>query len=136
MDHDLTKPLIALLQMNCTLADTNANLKRAEELLSRLDREVAITCLPELFNSGYSLDALGERIFDLAEPVPEGQTTQRLMALAQNHGTGIIAGVIEQAPRLAGLIYDTAVLINRHGELVGRYRKSHLYPAEHRYFRA
>lgn len=136
MTHDLARPAVALVQMNCALEDKTANLKNADNLLSNLNRSADIACLPELFSTGYNLDALGEHIFELAETIPEGETIQSLSGIARKHDLAIIAGVIEQIPGITGIIYDTAVVIDRHGEFVGRYRKSHLFPAEHRYFRA
>lgn len=136
MNRNSESPRIALVQMNSALGDKAANLDKAEDLLSNLDRQVSLACLPELFNTGYNLGALGGRIFDLAESIPDGESTRRLAEIAREHNLGIVAGIVEQVPHIAGLVYDTAVLINRHGEVIGRYRKSHLYPAEHGYFRA
>ena len=136
MTHELGRATIALVQMNCALEDKSANLKKVDDLLAGVNQTIDIACLPELFNTGYNLDALGDRIFELAEPVPEGETLHELSNIAKKHELAIVAGVIEQVPRLTGIIYDTAVLINRDGEFVGRYRKSHLYPAEHRFFKA
>lgn len=128
-------PTIALLQMNCVLGDKQANLNQAEALLAEAAGRAQIACLPELFNTGYDLESLGEALFDLAEPIPGGKTVRRLEELARRFRIAIVAGIVEQAPQVTGLLYDTVVLINERGELVGRYRKSHLYPAEHRFFR-
>lgn len=136
MNRNSESPRIALVQLNCALGDKAVNLDKVEALLSELDQEVSIACLPELFNTGYNLDALDARLFDLAETIPDGETTRRLAGIARRHNLGIVAGVVERVPHIDGLLYDTALLIDRHGEFVGRYRKSHLYPAEHRYFRA
>lgn len=126
---------IALVQLNCALGKKAANLERTEALLADLDGRADIACLPELFNTGYNLDALGDSLFDLAEPIADGETTQRLSEIARRFNLAIVAGLVEQVPNVEGLLYDTVVLINRRGDLVGRYRKSHLYPAEHRFFR-
>jgi len=132
---------VAAIQMNCHLADMTANLAQAETLLTEAAGQADIACLPELFNIGYHLDALGERLFDLAEPVPAGPhdpagpTVTRLCELAAHLNLAIIAGLAERDPLATGLLYDSAVLINRHGHICGRYRKSHLYPTEHRFFR-
>lgn len=127
---------IALVQLNCALGEKAANLDRAEVLLADLGGRADIACLPELFNAGYNLNALGDALFDLAEPIPAGETTRRLSEMAQSLNLAIVAGLIEQVPHVEGLLYDTVVLIDRHGQLAGRYRKSHLYPAEHRFFRS
>lgn len=126
---------IGLIQMTCRLGDKEANLNQAETLLDQIAGQVSIACLPELFNTGYHLDALGETLFDLAEPVPTGPTVARLRELAANLNIALIAGLVEGDPLAAGLLYDSVVLIDRRGQVTGRYRKSHLYPAEHRFFR-
>lgn len=132
---------VAAIQMNCRLADVAANLAQAETLLAQVAGQADIACLPELFTTGYNLDELGEALFELAEPVPAtpgdaaGPTIGRLCQLAAQLDLAIIAGLAERDPLVTGLLYDSVVLINRRGQLSGRYRKSHLYPAEHRVFR-
>jgi predicted amidohydrolase len=61
---------VAALQMNCRLGDVAANLAQAETLLAEVAGRADIACLPELFTTGYHLDALGNTLFDLAEAVP------------------------------------------------------------------
>jgi predicted amidohydrolase len=132
---------VAAIQMNCHLADVTANLAQAETLLMEVAGQADVACLPELFNTGYHLDALGQRLFDLAEPVPAGPhglagpTVTRLCELAARLDLAIIAGLAERDPLATGLLYDSAVLVNRHGHVCGRSRKSHLYPTEHCFFR-
>lgn len=132
---------VAAIQMTCQLGDPTVNLAQAETLLTEVAGQADIACLPELFNIGYHLDALGQRLFDLAEPVPAGQqdptgpTVTHLCELAARLDLAIIAGLAERDPLVTGLLYDSVVLINRHGRICGRYRKSHLYPTEHRFFR-
>jgi len=132
---------VAAIQMNCHLADVTANLAQAETLLMEVAGQADIACLPELLSTGYHLDALGQSLFDLAEPVPAGPhdpagpTVIRLCELAARLDLAIIAGLAERVPLVTGLLYDSVVLINRHGQVCGRYRKSHLYPTEHCFFR-
>jgi predicted amidohydrolase len=131
---------VAALQMNCRLADTAANLTQVESLLAEVAGRADVACLPELFTTGYNLDALGNTLFDLAEVVPAtpdgtaGPTVARLCQVAAQLDLAILAGLAERDPVVTDLLFDTVVLINRHGRICGRYRKSHLYPAEHAYF--
>lgn len=77
-----------------------------------------IVCMPE------ALPALGltiEHWRDIAEPVP-GPTTEAFGRLARQHNCWVICPVIE---RYRGRMYNTAVIINRRGEVAGRYRKMH-----------
>lgn len=127
---------VALLQMNCALGNRDTNLDRAEALLAAAGGEADLACLPELFNTGYNLEAIGDELFEFAESIPGGATVRWLCEQARHHDIAIVAGIIEQAAGVTGLLYDTVVLIDAAGTLVGRYRKSHLYPAEHSFFAA
>lgn len=131
---------VAAVQMHCSLGDVAANMAQAERLLRDIAGQADVACLPELFTTGYNLDDLGEALFDLAEIVPAadgesaGPSVTRLCEMAAELDLAIIAGLAEHDPTVTGLLYDSVILINRHGRICGRYRKSHLYPAEHRVF--
>ncbi|MGH2543833.1 MAG: nitrilase-related carbon-nitrogen hydrolase, partial [Ardenticatenaceae bacterium] len=88
---------VAAVQMNCRLGDVAANVAQAEGLLGELAGRADVACLPELFTTGYHLDALGDALFDLAEPVPAapgdpaGPTIAHLCELAARLDLAIIA---------------------------------------------
>ena len=132
---------VAAVQMACKLGDKAANMAQAEALLAGIAGQADMACLPELFSTGYHLDLLGRRLFELGEPVPAtpdqpaGPTVTWLRELAARLDMAIIAGLVERDSRAEGLLYDSVTLIDRRGRIRGRYRKSHLYPAEHRFFR-
>ncbi len=126
---------LGVVQMRCRLGDKAANLQAASDLLEASTDHLAIACLPELFDVGYDPDARDGALVELAETVP-GPLTERLCQLARHLHSGLVAGVLERDAKVPEVLYDTAVLISRSGELAGSYRKSHLYPAEHRWFRA
>lgn len=128
-------PTVAAVQMTSRLGDKQANLEHASTLLAGLEQSVDIAALPEFFSTGYNLEALGDSLFDLAEPIP-GETSKALSRLARDLDLALLAGIVERDPHVDDVIYDTAILISRSGELVGSYRKTHLYPLENRYFRA
>ncbi len=127
---------VALIQMGCVIGDKVKNISTALHLLDHIGGKADMVCFPEFFTTGYNLDVLGDALFDLAEPVPDGETTRWLADVARRFDLAVVAGLVEQEPYVTGLLYDTVVLVNRRGELVGRHRKSHLYPAEHRFFRS
>jgi predicted amidohydrolase len=58
----------------------------------------------------------------LAEPIP-GPSTERLGERARRYGMYIVAGLTEKD---GPTCYNTAVLIDRHGNVAGKYRKVHL----------
>jgi predicted amidohydrolase len=57
-----------------------------------------------------------------AEPIP-GPTTRRLGEAARRNHLWLVAGLMETE---AGVLYNTAVLLDRNGNLAGKYRKVHL----------
>jgi len=79
---------------------------------------VDLILLPE----GITLVATGKKYAEVAETVP-GPTTARLSEVARRRGAYIVAGLYE---REGIAIYNTAVLIDRKGDLVGKYRKVYL----------
>ncbi len=74
-----------------------------------------IICLPE----GITLVGTDLNYVSASEPVP-GRTTQFLGALAKQHNLYIVAGLLEKD---GDVIYNTSVLIDRKGNLAGKYRK-------------
>jgi predicted amidohydrolase len=77
-----------------------------------------VILLPE----GITVVGTGKSYPEVAEPVP-GPTTARLGELARKHSAYLAAGIYE---RDGAAIYNTAVLLDRAGRLVGKYRKVYL----------
>lgn len=123
---------VAAIQMDCIIKDKEWNLNKAITFLEELKGEVDIACFPELFTTGYNLEILKNDFQRLAEPIP-GQTTELMARKAKGLRLAILGTIVE---REGEALYDTTFIINKYGELVGRYRKSHLYPKEHQYFKA
>lgn len=120
---------LAVVQMDCVLGDVAANLDRAGALLAAAAAQGArLAVLPELCTTGYFI---GERLAELAEPVP-GPATDRLGAIAARHGLYLAAGIAERGED--GFYYDSAVLLGPDGRLLGCYRKIHLFSAEKQFF--
>jgi predicted amidohydrolase len=125
---------IAVVQMRCSLKDKEANIQKAERFLARL-RGPHLVCFPESFTTGYNLDELGEDLHALAEPIP-GPTTERMCELAKRHGLVTLGNIVERGEAGGEVLYDTTFVISAAGRLIGRYRKTHLYPTERRHFGA
>lgn len=65
-----------------------------------------------------------EKHFELVEPIP-GYTTNAMAEIARKTKVGLIASVFEKS-EIPGVNYDTLVLLDRNGEIRGKYRKSHI----------
>jgi predicted amidohydrolase len=98
-------------------ADSVAQFRDLIESQAPMDCD--LICLPE----GITLIGTGQSFAEVAEPVP-GPTTETLGALARRRKCYIVAGLYEQVED--DMIYNTAVLIDRDGQVAGRYRKTHL----------
>ncbi len=84
-----------------------------EPTMSRLNQAASfhpdIACLPELFSNR------------APEPVP-GPVTQKLATWAREHASYVILGL---KTKKAGRIYNSAILIDRMGQIIGQYNKVH-----------
>ncbi|MGE5419413.1 MAG: carbon-nitrogen hydrolase family protein [Chloroflexota bacterium] len=81
-----------------------------------------IICLGE----GISIVSTGKNFEQAAETIP-GPTSKSLGEAASKAGIYVIAGIYE---REGSLIYNTAILIDRKGNVAGKYRKIHLPETE------
>jgi N-carbamoylputrescine amidase len=104
--------------------DVGTNLKRGIDLVHKAaDAGAQIVSTPELFTSLYFCQKEDAAYFDLAESVP-GPTTDALAKVARERGITIVGSLFEK--RAPGLFHNTAVVLNEHGQLVGKYRKMHI----------
>ncbi len=85
--------------------------------------------LPEFFAAGYQFTSTDE-VAELAEPVPDGKTTEFLASLSREKGIYIVAGLPE---RDGDKFYNSAVLTGPEG-FIGIYRKTHLFYEENLFF--
>ena len=128
---------VGLIQMNAKLYDKGYNLAQAESLIRQAAaRGAKIVCTPEAALQGYprvellpgtSTDApeiVAERqkILAAAETIP-GPATERFGTLARDLGIWIVFGMDENR---GGKLFNTAVLMNPGGQIVGTYSKVHL----------
>lgn len=101
-----------------------------EKVTSALSGETLdLIVLPELFNTGYQFVSKDE-VRVLAEEVPSGYTTRKLIALSREEGIHIAAGIAE---RQGDLFFNSAVLTGPEG-FIGVYRKTHLFSEEKLWF--
>ncbi len=86
-------------------------------------RGAGLVLLQELHTGVYFCQSEDTRQFDLAEPIP-GPSTDELGRLAKELGIVIVASLFER--RAPGLYHNTAVVLERDGAIVGKYRKMHI----------
>ncbi|VDD81914.1 unnamed protein product [Mesocestoides corti] len=114
---------VALCQMKVG-SHKQTNHKTAVGLIEEAIKEhgAELVILPECFNSPYGTQYFPE----YAEKIPEGRTCELMGATAKRHGIWLIAGSIPEKAA-DGKLYNTSVTFNPQGEIVGTYRKLHLF---------
>ncbi len=82
-----------------------------------------VVCFHEQSVTGYTfLRKLSrDQLFDLAEPIPEGPSTRKLMEISSKNGIVVIAGILE---REKDKVYKSMVCVDGN-RLVAKYRKLH-----------
>ena len=114
---------IGFLQQH-NVADKEQNLLRLAEGICDLARRGAkLIVLQELHNSLYFCQVEDVGNFDLAEAIP-GPSTAFFGELAKQHGVVIVTSLFER--RAPGLYHNTAVVIEKDGNIAGIYRKMHI----------
>lgn len=127
---------IALAQMDSVLGDVAANCAKAEVLIRQAASQGAqIIALPELCTTGYRQDLLGDKLWELSEPIAStpGPTIIHFCSIAKELGIYIILPLIEQGT-MPGIIHNSAVFIDKGGTVQGVFRKVHAYATERYYF--
>lgn len=112
---------IAAAQIDVSLADQEANLRRIETWMERAAPEQThLAVFPECSVSGYCFDSL-EEARQVAEPIP-GPSTERLTKTCARLGMWVVVGMLEAD---GDRVFNSAVLIGPSG-VAGTYRKVHL----------
>ncbi len=114
---------LGLVQMGMT-ADKGKNLDKAVKIIGDAARKGAeIICLPELFNSIYFPQEENFDAKSIAEPIP-GATTKALSEAARESRIILIGGSICE---IAGnKLFNTTVVFDQKGKIIGKYRKIHV----------
>lgn len=81
--------------------------------------------LGELFPAPYFALGRHPMWLDLAESADDGPSVTRMCAEARRHGIVIVAPIYESCAR-SGKRYNTAVVIDSDGAVLGKFRKSHI----------
>lgn len=115
--------VLGLVQMQCG-PEKGPNMDKAVTRIREAARAGAqIVILPELFLTPYFCNTHDLKLFDLAEPIP-GPSTEILSRAAKENGVVVVASLFEE--RLVGLCYNSAVVFEADGTLMGVYRKMHI----------
>ncbi|WP_419914383.1 nitrilase-related carbon-nitrogen hydrolase [Candidatus Poriferisodalis sp.] len=83
-----------------------------------------VMCFQELFYGPYFCQVQDAEYYSYAEAIPDGPTTKRFCELAEQHEMVLVVPMYEREQ--AGLLYNTAAVIDADGTYLGKYRKNHI----------
>jgi omega-amidase len=117
----MTQLRVALLQMDIALGQPEVNQAKAREFVAKAaEAGTDLIVLPEMWNTGYSLDII-QNVADR-----NGEQTKAIMSeLANKYKVNILAGSVSDLRD--GQVYNTTYVFDRNGQVIGDYSKIHLF---------
>lgn len=88
------------------------------------EQNVQVLCFEEIFTGPYFCPSQDSKWYGLAEPIPDGPTTQKMCELARKYNMVIVVPIYEE--EMTGVYYNTAAVIDADGTYLGKYRKNHI----------
>ena len=100
------------------------NLSKAAEMVQKAsDAGGKVVVLPECFNSPYSTKHFANYAENISDP--SSQSVQALRQMAVSNSVYLIGGSIPESAD--GKFYNTCLIFNPLGEIIGKHRKVHLF---------
>ena len=121
-----------LIQMSLPLTESEGSIQEIKDAMIQkhlpyIDeagkRGVQILCLQEIFNTPYFCPGQDPKWYASAESVP-GPTVELMQTYARKYEMVIIVPIYEREQ--AGVLYNTAAVIDADGTYLGKYRKNHI----------
>lgn len=120
---------LTLGQFEPMIEDKATNLQTMEEIMKDATKEKAdLVLFPELSLTGYFIQ---NSVNQMAEPI-DGRSIQHMQHLCRTYELHVVFSWPEVGED--NHIYNSACLIDDHGEVIGTYRKVHLYDREKEIF--
>src|SRR5256885_1759083 len=119
-----------MAKVRAALIQAHANMPKEEAIKGHEGRSgeaaakgAQTTCLQEIFFGPYFCAEQDPKWYNTAER-DDGPTIRRMQALAKKHKMALVVPFYEEAQ--TGVYYNTAVLIENDGMVLGKYRKTHI----------
>ena len=113
---------VAAAQISCVLGDFDANLRKIRDFAALAKKSGAeLIVFPEMIDIGYSMPVIRKQARSW-----EGGAVPEVQKIAKEISIAIVAGISD---RDGDSIFNAQVLVNANGEIVAKYRKTHLVTA-------
>ena len=132
------KVVVSAVQMPTKWLDVDGNIEYIKNTIAKTKSEENsdLIVFPELSNAGYIKErdkVFGRKFTKLSDKIP-GQFTEEIGKQAKKYGVYLVVGLAELHPEIPGTLYNSAVLIDPKGEIVGIQHKMHIPGEEKHYF--
>jgi len=110
------------IQMSPSTGEKKNNLDKVEYYIKKhSDKQIDLVVVPEFFSTGISDKAFK----GCPEDENGGVVVEFLSGIASKYNTNIICGSVIE--KVEDKYYNTSFALNRAGEIIGKYRKIHLF---------
>jgi deaminated glutathione amidase len=115
-----------------TPESVKSNVDRCVSMVERCVAEsgAELVVLPETASTGFTPAVSREQLFELVDTVP-GAVTAPIQEVAARLKVHVVFGTYERGTP-TGTVHNTAALVGPTGEVLGAYRKTHLFAGEGR----
>jgi len=129
---------VAAVQMDIAWLNPDGNLSKMERLIRSISSSTPVDLIifPELVNTGYVTvreKEFARNLILAAEKIP-GPFTNKLCKISEEAKVNIAFGFCEAHETIPASLFNSAVLINREGKVIGIHRKLHIPAEEKHYF--
>lgn len=125
-----SKIKVALIQLGGSTPDKLKNLARAATFVEKVmieQPETKLVVLPECFNSPYDVEKFREYCEIIS---PESTSIKFMSNLACKWKITLVGGSIPELDPETSKIYNTCIIFDEDGSIIGKHRKIHLFDIE------
>ncbi|CAK9197470.1 unnamed protein product [Sphagnum jensenii] len=87
---------------------------------------VNVICLQEAWTMPFAFCTREKIWCEFAESVKTGESTRLMQQLAHKHNMVIVSCILERDEVHGSILWNTAVVIGNHGNIIGKHRKNHI----------
>ncbi len=114
---------LSVIQNSCS-ENPSENIDKAELLVRKAAGQGCdVIALQELFHTTYFCREIDQKYFEWSEPIP-GKITNRFRKLAEELSVVLLLPMFEK--KAPGVYFNTMVVIEKDGSILGTYRKMHI----------
>lgn len=126
----MKETVVAGVQIAITPNEPDKNMIKIVEWLNKAVQKFSpdLVVFPETITTGFATTLSKEELWDLVDTVP-GRLTDVIAKEAKKLGVHVVFPTYERGKK-RGDIYNSAVMIDANGDIMGVYRKVHVYPPE------